>query len=661
MATTSSLTAGQSTASAQEVVRLSADLSAGEKVGLFRVLENGSVSYEAGFGWGGNNEAWHVAPGQAATRISDGTGRGRVNYATFSVASPDGAFVYFGMRPLEDPHSFYQDVYRTPVGGGAPEPVLEREPADAIDSINHHAIGFSPDQSELLYLSDFEQPGIKELYARSLSTGVTRRVTPPRPSNGSLDPGYVRITPDGLNVLFSTHFDGASHREVWSVPLVGGEAVQLNVGLPDVNYLPQRPFNASGNEVLFHTSVGVYRNSIDGGQPVLLSAPQRAGSLLVSPDGERIAYTQGSMIYGTPSGGGPVVQYPTSSSTSALFFTPDGTQLVLSDRGQTAIISVAATGGTPIGLTDGRHPSGTNYQFVQLTNTGGEMGVLYQTFPDTGIDRPKEIYHVNLNGTKHNRLNMPLAPTDAMETGRFSQTSDGEFVVFGIIESTRHSFNEAAYYMTPIEGGPIVRVTPELPAGASIKQFGLSPDGLRLFFTADSRTLGIDELFASGLPMDRLNVGAGVGAQVNGGLDLVGGVEATFEEVLTRGIFTASYTPGLIPLEFGAGPGAFHQWELDLTGQVTGDAALTFKYASSNLQAAGVEPAPTVYLKGPGGAWTSVDPTLVAFQPGQFTVNLGALDGVTIGLAVSSVPEPTSVLLIWMAAIGLAAVRRRAV
>lgn len=640
---------------AQTASRLSGDLAPNEDVRRFRVLQDGSISYEAGLGPALANEVWHVAHGKSPTLLSGGTGRGLVGVG-FNEISPDGAYVYFTMGHAADPYGFTPEIYRTPVSGGVPEPVLQYQPEGASRSIDYYAIGFSPDQSEFLYASDVEQQGVRELYARSLASGVTRRVTPPRPSNGSIQSHLLTITPDGLNVVFPTHYENNSPRELWTVPLAGGNAVQLNAGLPNIHSFT---FAGDGDGVLFSSIAGIYQVPLAGGAPTLLSAPASADGLRISPGGERIAYSQAGDVYGVAVDGGPTVRYTSdgqSKSDFPLFFTPDGERLIYIKSGQ--IHSVDSLGGEAINLTS-NHSSFTNYAHFHLTNTDGNLGVLYRI--ETSSYAPQEIYRVGLDGQGHTRLNMPLGETNAVRIGKFSLTPDGQFLVFGVVDKAQHGYLEASFHMTPVEGGPIVKITPQLPAWAGIKEYQLSSDGSRFYFIADAQTLGTNELFVSGMPMSRLAPGADVVTFVNGGLDLVGGVAATFEEVQARSFFTASYTPGLIPLELSSAPGTFHQWLLDLTGQVADGAALTFRYALPVLQSAGDDPTPTVYMKSPGGAWSPVDPALVAFQPGQFTVNLNGVSGVTIGLAISTVPEPTSLLLAPLAALVPWAARRRVV
>ena len=130
--------------------------------------------------------------------------------------------------------------------------------------------------------------------------------------------------------------------------------------------------------------------------------------------------------------------------------------------------------------------------------------MIYQTYPDIGINRPKEVFSVRPDGTGQVMLSMPLGPTNDVETDSMFLTPDKQFVLIGIIEQSRHNFEEAAWYVTPTEGGPLLRLTPELPAFASISQFKSTPDGMQFYYTVDDRVDEVDELYRVTMPMARV-------------------------------------------------------------------------------------------------------------------------------------------------------------
>lgn len=465
------------------------------------------------------------------------------------------------------------------------------------------------------------------------------------------------ISPDEQRLVYAAGFTGNSYAELYSVPLSGGPAVQLNAGLSDVAYPAYRPFDASGNAVIFGSHSGLFRSNLTGGTPTLLSQPFQVLDYVVSTDGTRVGYRFGADLFGVATTGGPLVQYTNDGAGghfySEHFFTSDTSRFIYEDEGgsRQRVLSVPTAGGTPTDLTSG-FTNGTSVQFVSLATPAGNDRIVFQTYPSIGINRPMEIYSVRPDGTDRVRLNMPLGPTNSVETDTFFLTPDGNFVVFGIVEQARHNFLEAAWYVTPAEGGPIVRLTPELPALAVITEFQMTQDGKRFFYTADDRTHGVNELYQVGTPMARVTAGAGIAADVNGGPAIAGGASAVFGNVTTPGVLvaetslidSASITPGSSS-SFGeladAASGQALVWNLSFTGQFSGGLDLTLQFANPYAATDGTSHV-SLFQQSQSGSWLPFN-NFELLSSGALRLHVDSLTRLAV-LQISDVPEPATLM-----------------
>jgi len=634
--------------SAATSVRISHTPLVGDEVQSIHPLSDGSVVYRMGQGFGAPNDFWRASLFMSTPTLLTGSTR-RARSVLFSgEITPDDQSVFIGLS-FGDPGYFAEEVYMASLVGGEPTVFLPRQPTAPFgppaDKV--YAVGYTPDRSEVLYLSDHEQPGVYDLYAKSLSTLAARRISPPRPTNSSLYPGYVRLSPDGTRAVYAAEYSGASFKEVYSVPLAGGSAQLLNAGLHDVNHLDPQPFDATGEHLLFSSNYisgatntsGVYRTPLSGGTPTLLSDLAWTSSMLVSASGSRVAYRQGDDLFGVASAGGAVIPYATGSGDNyftELFFTPDDARLIYQDVGATPqrIFSVPAGGGASTDLTVG-HDAASRYQSVTEVSPNDESRIVYQSWFAYPVDKPSELYSVRPDGTGEVRLNMPLGPTGAVSVNRFRVTPDGDFVIFGVVEQPLHPFYDAALYITPAEGGPLVRLTPELPAGAAVREFALSPDGTRLFYSTDGNSpLVINEAYATGIPMARVAAGAEAAGSLNGGSQFAGGVDYELSQVTAGGLITTEYS-ALEAAPFAtSGVVKFHQWDLDFSGTMSGGGEFTLHYADAWTPGWSLA-APQVYGRTNSSDWTLVAGAIVDEQSGSVSLQFDALAGMTIGVLVT--------------------------
>jgi hypothetical protein len=652
-------------------VRISQEPATGELVGPFEVAHDGSVLYQFGSDSDDTKGVWRATLANQPQLVSGSLSLTRNVRPAFSrfALSPDGQFVHLNVAFEGSPSDIEHELFRAPVGGGVPTAVQQDPTAPSSRPLQfYEAWGFTPDGSELMYLADHEQHGVFDLYAQSTSGGPARRITPARSPGTSLEtPQFVRLTPNGQRLIYVAGFLGASYKELYSVPLAGGAAVQLNAGLPNVHYLANQAYDSSGQGIVFGSDGGLFRADLATGAQTLLSPPFQVNSYTVSQDGSMVGYRYGADLFGVPSMGGTSVQFTTDGAGTPfyteLFYTSDNSRFIYEDIGGTAkrLLSIPAVGGSATNLASSL-PPGTAFQSVTLSTPNGEDRILYQTYPQIGFNGPKEIFSVRPDGTGRTRLNMPFDPLSSLETDSFFLTPDKQFLIFGV--ATTFNFREHAWYVTPTEGGPIVRLTPELPDYATIEEFKPSPDGEFFYYTADDRTNGFTELYRVGMPVARVLAGSEKSGTVNGGDAAVGGVSFEFDAVQTAGVFVgetslvelsalAGFDPGLLsPAEMMA---KAHVFDLSFTGAFSGLIDLSLQFADPTAPSA--LNAPKLFRQLAGGQWIAVS-GLQQPTPGAIGVSMSSLGRFAV-VQTAAVPEPHGAMLMVLAAVTYVGCRRR--
>lgn len=327
----------------------------------------------------------------------------------------------------------------------------------------------SPDGARVAYIADQEEDELYELFCAPVDGS-----RPPVKLNDTLaadrvvHPNDLAFSPDGTRVVFATASYSSEHDfHSWSVPADGSlAAVDLGSAI-DHLISPDGKLVALRSSALSSGALELLILRIDGSEPpVRLSAP-----------------------------------LPPDRFVSSFVFTDDGSTVVYTAdqevAGRHELFAVPADGHAPPRKLNGPLvPGGQVDAHVMPTRSGAGWRVVYRA--DQEANDRFELFSVPLDGSgPPTKLNGPLVPGGDVATANFSSpftaSPDGTRVLYVADEDVDGAFG---LYSVPVDGStPSVPLTPGLPAGRAIVQFGFASDSTRVYFTCDLRASGLVELF----------------------------------------------------------------------------------------------------------------------------------------------------------------------
>jgi len=219
------------------------------------------------------------------------------------------------------------------------------------DAANEYAPNLSPDQRELVYMSDAGDGW--QLVAQDTTTGATRTLT----DNGANNfiPSY---SPDGARIIFASDVGGDF--DLYTIDRDGGPLMQL-LDQPGDDVYPS--YSPGGEYVLFMSTSGAggygvfVLNVADGAVDTVIDGSARETFPVWAPDGRTIVYQSNEPgnhdIYALADGETRQLTFD-GGRDAAPVVSPDGQWVVFesSRNGQYDLYAVPIGGGTERRLTD---------------------------------------------------------------------------------------------------------------------------------------------------------------------------------------------------------------------------------------------------------------------------------------------------------------------
>jgi Tol biopolymer transport system component len=378
--------------------------------------------------------------------------------------SPDGTrVVYTADQQVDEVY----ETYSVPIDGGAAirlnDPLVPG--GDAIAS------SISPDGS-IVILRAGQISANGELYSVPID-GSAPPILLDAPGVDGWGLYASEVAPDGTRVVYRANARSAENIALFSVPVVGGQAVELNIPLhgdDDVQLTPQ--ITADSSRVVYMTGYELYSVPIGGGISTKLSPPLAPGfsyvrfDFEISPGGDRVVFRADPEIYefvklySVPvSGGaatelnGPIVA---GQAVSDFAITPDGSQVVYRADQDSA---------------------GT-FELYRVAIDGGATSKLSGPLVLGG----------NVVGTLHEGPSNHYARDAAFEI-----TAAGSRVVYRADQVVDNLFE---LFSVSIDGGAVTRLGGGEPGGGTVRSFELSPDSSTAVFRGMSSSDGLYHLYS---------------------------------------------------------------------------------------------------------------------------------------------------------------------
>jgi Tol biopolymer transport system component len=424
---------------------------------------------------------------------SDTSNRGRPRVL------PDGSRVVFLAAPETGDQPL--DLYSVKVDGsglvrlnGA---LAEGASVSASNGRYHFSFALSPDSTRVVYVSDEETVGTKELFAVDPDGGNRVKLSGSMAAGGGVSIGHsqesAQIAPDGGRVAFFADREVAGKVELYSVRLDGSDLLKLSNGLTvGASVLG---ITADGTQVVFASSHAFHVAPVSGGIVVDLPAAEA-----IVPRGAMLLPSGGKLVYQTTpaarkqrlwvvnlDGTGNTALGAPVDSLGERYLTPDEARVVYGahedaeDDYAFHVVSIA-----------GGEAKRINPPKLSPQSAGGRVLWLDHERVYFGYDQNtwtfEELFVYDFAAESVTNLSdrMPLRVTEDVDEGALHESADGRFLAF----ATSHHFpsiSKALRIVDRVTGGecrialPVTagsRFLADMPANAFF-----SPDGQSFYVT----------------------------------------------------------------------------------------------------------------------------------------------------------------------------------
>lgn len=365
-------------------------------------------------------------------------------YEDFQI-SPDSKYVVY--RANQNIPNV-EEIYSVPITGGTPVR-LNRPLAQDFDVGDYFDI--SPDSNWVVYKSDTDSQHKDKLYSVSIKGGTPVKLSGNLPLQDIISFGHdaVIISPDSRRVVYKITQGTQYIKDIYSVPIIGGDAVKLNRDLMPDRYVAKFQISPDSKNVLYiangHQSgdlFSLFNVPITGGTPIRLNhngPPVDVNSLQnmhISPDGKYVIYAAYLMyegyqqqLYRVLINGGPVTNLnkPVPSANNAFYINKHSNQIIY--RGPyrsshfNSLFSRPIFGGQAIQLYQPTAAtSGIPHHAISIKNNT----VFY--LADQGLDDIFELYSTSAYTAYSRKLSHKLPINNYV--GRFLISENSNYAVY---------------------------------------------------------------------------------------------------------------------------------------------------------------------------------------------------------------------------------------
>ena len=447
------------------------------------------------------------APAAGSTPLSDGLSFSDVSITTtLPQFSSDGQYAVYRQDTVTD-GAF--DLWSVRVDGSG-SPVRLSDPLLATQG-QFMTFAISPDGTRVVYAVDQDTTGKTELYSVPIEGGVVKKIS----LNFQSDRDVIgfRISPMSDRVVYYADASSWTEYALFSVPIdgPGGASVMLNPALSSDNDVDGFQISPGGETVIYRSgrnATGVwniYSVPMIGGEAVRINQSLPATAAVdiyfrITPSSSRVLYLADSAVDGTYElfsvsiAGGGVTSLSAGAAAgysvdSSFQITENGQRVVF--RGATVaaqayqLFSASLSGGGAVRL-NGTLQTGEDVEAgFSLSASSGR--VVYRS--DEDINDIIELYSVPVTGSTPTRLNGALITGGDVLDQKVSP--DGTLVVYRADQNV-NSLNEL--FSVPIAGGPVTKLNRTLAPGGDVQSYRISPSGSWVVYGADQDTDTVDEL-----------------------------------------------------------------------------------------------------------------------------------------------------------------------
>lgn len=430
----------------------------------------------------------------------------------FLQISPDGNRVVYLADPLADNQL---NLFSVPIDGSAVAVRLNPDlPSSHSSDVQPQSIRISPNSSRVVFLADAFSNEEFDLFSVPIDgSAAATKLTPETLANGeSVSPIGLQISPDGSRVVYRSDHETEGVSELFSVPILSGTSVKLNLPFPDeqrdVSSLDLQ-ITPDGSQVIFRADqfvdqvfdvftvplLGGVVKKLDTGLPDIFGDVESL-DLLYTPDGNQVVFitdeSAGNNIFRVPVGGGTAIRLnPDSVDVNSVFTqtSPDGSRVVFNGKSlltnKRLLYSVPTSGGVAVQLSPNFADDQRFFNNVQVSPDGSR--VVYSA--DQDIDDVNELFSVPITGGTVTKLNPDLLSN--RDVGAFKINSDGSRVVY---LADQDAFSRDELFSVPITGGTVEKLNADV-GRAVFGQFEITPDGSKVVYLSDQDVRLSFELF----------------------------------------------------------------------------------------------------------------------------------------------------------------------